>query len=370
MANDTFATFQQISGLGFTDFLVGYRNISETRISFNDLGSSLSRFISGNNNNWDSAYSTLSANSASWAGGNSAYSTVNTNSASWEESADILPTVINYLSTTNILVSAITVNNLSALNITTTTVSARFLSAARIQLVHDTVNDGTNPLIFLGENDITGANGLLGLSGFNMFYDESINRLTLTSQFSTVSAPIFSVDRYGVANSPFLPYTFTFTPGITANLPIQVTTSIMTTPFLSGSIPYSEIRSRLGPGKGSVRISFLLNMGITTFNKALLFQLSPSPLFTTVTNVIEFSGTNPILGLNRSLNRMIEGFPISFNSIAFPSLTANQNGFANANDPQWYNYTDGNDLFFRIALSGGGTGWYFALSGGYVSIIP
>ncbi len=360
MANDTFATFLQISALGSTDYLVGYQNISETRISYPDLTTSLIRFVSGDN-------SVIIANSANW---NSTYSTVNANSASWEESAEILPTVINSLSTTNILVSAVTVNNLSALDIVTTTLSARVLSASIIQVVHDTVNDGTNPSIFLGENDITGTNGLSGLSGFNLFYDETSNRLTLTSQFSTVSAPIFSVDRYGVANSPFLPYTFTFTPGITADLPKQVTTSIMTTPFLSGSIPYSEIRSRLGPGKGSVRISFLLNMGITTFNKALLFQLSPSPLFTPVTNVIEFSGTNPILGLNRSFNRMIEGFPISFNSIAFPSLTGTQNGFPQSNDPQWYNYTDGSDLFFRIALSGGGTGWYFALSGGYVSIIP
>ena len=61
MANDTFATFQQISGLGATDFLVGYRNISETRIGYNDLtttlASGLSSFSAG-------TYTTVNANSA------------------------------------------------------------------------------------------------------------------------------------------------------------------------------------------------------------------------------------------------------------------------------------------------------------------
>lgn len=78
MANDTFATFQQISGLGATDFLVGYRNISETRISYNDLtttlASGLSSFSAG-------TYTTLNANSAKW---NSTYTSVNTNSAKYE----------------------------------------------------------------------------------------------------------------------------------------------------------------------------------------------------------------------------------------------------------------------------------------------
>ena len=48
----------------------------------------------------------LSGNSSLW---NSAYTTVQSNSASWEESADILPTVTNYLSTSNVLMSAVNV---------------------------------------------------------------------------------------------------------------------------------------------------------------------------------------------------------------------------------------------------------------------
>jgi hypothetical protein len=45
-------------------------------------------------------------NSSLW---NTAYTTVQSNSASWEESADILPTVTNYLSTNNVLMSAVNV---------------------------------------------------------------------------------------------------------------------------------------------------------------------------------------------------------------------------------------------------------------------
>jgi hypothetical protein len=48
----------------------------------------------------------LGGNSSLW---NNAYTTVQANSASWEESAEILPTVTNYLSTSNVLMSAVNV---------------------------------------------------------------------------------------------------------------------------------------------------------------------------------------------------------------------------------------------------------------------
>jgi hypothetical protein len=40
-----------------------------------------------------------------------AYSLIQANSATWEESADILPTVTNYLSTNNVLISGLRVTN-------------------------------------------------------------------------------------------------------------------------------------------------------------------------------------------------------------------------------------------------------------------
>jgi hypothetical protein len=42
---------------------------------------------------------------------NAASSLVQANSASWEESADILPTVTNYLSTSNVVISSLRVTN-------------------------------------------------------------------------------------------------------------------------------------------------------------------------------------------------------------------------------------------------------------------
>jgi hypothetical protein len=57
------------------------------------------------------AITVLGGNSNQW---NSTYATVCTLSASWEESGDILPTVINYLSTNNVSISGLTVTqNLS-----------------------------------------------------------------------------------------------------------------------------------------------------------------------------------------------------------------------------------------------------------------
>jgi len=90
MANDTFATFQEISGLGSTDYLVGYRNISETRINYNNLINTIVANLTGfqaysvvnqNSAYWNSTYSTVNSSSANWQGGNSAYTNLNANSA-------------------------------------------------------------------------------------------------------------------------------------------------------------------------------------------------------------------------------------------------------------------------------------------------
>lgn len=60
---------------------------------------------------WTSSVATVSSLSGSWS---SVYSTVQSLSNSWEESAEILPTVTNYLSTSNVSISALTVTrNLS-----------------------------------------------------------------------------------------------------------------------------------------------------------------------------------------------------------------------------------------------------------------
>jgi hypothetical protein len=78
-------------------------------------------------------------NSQQW---NSAYTTVLANSASWEESSEILPTVTNYLSTSNVQVSSITVTDtLSVLGTFYSTGSA-LVHAKYTQLVGN--NSSTN----------------------------------------------------------------------------------------------------------------------------------------------------------------------------------------------------------------------------------
>lgn len=80
----------------------------------------------GNSNQWNSNYSTTQSNSANWSG---AYTTVGNFSASWEESADILPTVTNYLSTNNVLLSGLTVTqNLSVGGTIFTAVTAKAIA--------------------------------------------------------------------------------------------------------------------------------------------------------------------------------------------------------------------------------------------------
>jgi len=64
---------------------------------------------SGNSNLWNSTHTNVQSNSANWNFGYNVATYVQANSATWEESAEILPTVTNYLSTSNVLMSAVNV---------------------------------------------------------------------------------------------------------------------------------------------------------------------------------------------------------------------------------------------------------------------
>jgi len=116
MANDTFATFLPITGLGSSDFLVGYQNISETRISYPNLVSTLNipnlSEVSSNSASWNSTYTTLNNNSGKY---ESAYTTVNTTSSLISLSAT---------EAENILVLGNSINILSAVSTNLITVSS------------------------------------------------------------------------------------------------------------------------------------------------------------------------------------------------------------------------------------------------------
>jgi hypothetical protein len=93
---------------------------------------------------WQSNYTTTNSTSANW---NSVFSTVCALSTSWEESADIIPTVTNYLSTNNVILSSATILN---------TLSARSY-----------VNNPTGKTIYV--DAATGTDTRTGLSKYDQF---------------------------------------------------------------------------------------------------------------------------------------------------------------------------------------------------------
>jgi hypothetical protein len=78
--------------------------------------------------------------------------------------------------------------NLTSLN---TSISTASLSARFINIVHAPFNDSINPNLFIGEvGNGTGGSITGSLTGFNTTYDESANKLNISSQQGSVSANI------------------------------------------------------------------------------------------------------------------------------------------------------------------------------------
>jgi hypothetical protein len=108
-----------------------FNNQTGNIVNINSAGLTVTGTLStsgaGDSNLWNTTYTNVQSNSALWASNidtgvraltsnwQSTYLTVSTLSASWEESADILPTVTNYLSTSNVRINSLTVTgNISA----------------------------------------------------------------------------------------------------------------------------------------------------------------------------------------------------------------------------------------------------------------
>jgi hypothetical protein len=129
MADSSFAEFDLLSGLNAGDYLVGYRNIRETRVEISDLinntlavglstmsdltkSNSVYSSVNSNSANWNSNYAYVNANSPSW---NSVYTTVNSNSSLVSLSA---------VQSQNILVLGNNVTVLSAVELGTVTLAS------------------------------------------------------------------------------------------------------------------------------------------------------------------------------------------------------------------------------------------------------
>jgi len=110
-----FSDFENKTGntLSASDYLVGFTSNPdrEIKISINDFisyieatsANDLYTILNQNSGKWDSVYISVSPNSGYW---DSVYTTVNTVSSSWTTGGTSLLTVLNYLSSNLVLLSA------------------------------------------------------------------------------------------------------------------------------------------------------------------------------------------------------------------------------------------------------------------------
>lgn len=294
MADSSFAEFDLLSGLNTGDYLVGYRNIRETRVEISDLinntlavslstmsdmakSNSVYSSVNSNSSNWNSNYAYVNANAPAW---NNTTSNVNANSPFWSN-------YVNYLSTTNVRLSAATVvDGLSSFSLSTNDISAR-----RINLVHSPANDGTNPTLFIGETDVNGT------SGYNIFYDEILNFLTVTSLFSGVSTNEVTIDRFGNTT---------------------IYGSLSASPLLTDSLSTRQIALLHTPANDGTNPNIF--MGETDVNGTSGFNLFYDEIQNRLTVTSTFSGVSgSIFSMDRSGSAFGPAFPYTISFVPFVS---------------------------------------------------
>jgi len=142
--------------------------------------------INANSANWSSVYTSFNSNSAKY---DSNYTTTNSNSAAWSNWRSISA---NYaLGSQYVKLSG---DDMTGLLTNSVGISSFSLSARFIDLVHIPANDGTNPVLRIGEYDT--ASGNQGFSGMYMSYNETTNAFGISAQFSpNAGVPAISIDR-------------------------------------------------------------------------------------------------------------------------------------------------------------------------------
>jgi hypothetical protein len=136
------------------------------------LSASGTMFASGGNSNqWNTAYTNLVNNSANYLSGAST----------------------SYVNTNFVKLSG---DNMTGLLTNSVGISSFSLSAKYIDLVHTPANDGTNPVLRIGEYDT--ASGNVGFSGMYISYNENSNVFGISAQFApSAGLPVVSIDRSG-----------------------------------------------------------------------------------------------------------------------------------------------------------------------------
>jgi len=130
--------------------------------------------------------STIGGNSNQW---NSNYTTTNTNSANWSRWSSVSG---NYALVTNYV--KLSGDDMTGLLTNSVGISSFSLSARFIDIVHLPANDGTNPVLRIGEYDT--ASGNVGFSGMYISYNESNNVFGISAQFApSAGIPAINIDR-------------------------------------------------------------------------------------------------------------------------------------------------------------------------------
>jgi len=215
-----FSDFENKTGntLSASDYLVGFTSDPdrEIKISINDFisyiesssANDLYTILNQNSGKWDSVYISVSPNSGYW---NSVYTTVNTVSSSWTTGGTSLLTVLNYLSSNLVLLSAANVTqnvvvsgnvtifgNLTALGNTTftnvnyvTSVSASFneLFVSSLTATNITNNKLNSTYTTLNQNSSVGGSVYTTLNQNSAKYDSTYTTL---NQNSSVGGSVYT----------------------------------------------------------------------------------------------------------------------------------------------------------------------------------
>lgn len=332
MAYRTFNDFDSFQP-SFSDYVVGY---SPLRGEYRTQIITLSNLITGGGTVLYNYFSTVSAAINAVVGLSGAYTVVAQNSALW-----------------------------GSTNPAYTSLSAGSISARYIDIFHTPANDGTNPVIRIGEIDNTSGNA--GFSGVYISYNETTNTFGISSQFAPgPGVPVLNIDRFGVASGPMLPYTTTFTKFMTA---AGTTTSTTFYPrALSGMIPATEITSRIREGKGMIQGTFLFSVsasgGPTQTQVRLQFDTNPNFTGSRTTDIFVTSMT---AAAQSSIIKAIQGYVVDNMLI----LQGNQsNPYSVGTGNELVNFPYGVDIYYRAGFTAAYNPTVCALSGGSINIIP
>jgi hypothetical protein len=162
----------------------------------------------GNSSQWNSNWTITNSNSANWIldGGNTKASTIEigtkdnfsfyirSNNINRIKVNDTTGNVAIYDGQANFVPNEklTVIGNISASG----TLNVRSVSSRSLDIIHLPANDGTNPVLRIGEYDTTSGN--VGFSGMFMSYNELTNTFGISAQFApAIGIPAVSINRSG-----------------------------------------------------------------------------------------------------------------------------------------------------------------------------